>query len=187
MILIPLSSCDYVEVQTQLAALLGLHSTANSRILVTSIASFAAKTNTETAYKQFCEDLYQIGVTEDMTRREKARILDLLKSQSMVCSSHIGGSKARDQGQVLGILGAAYKRFFQDLYHIGVTEDMLPPKEEILDILRSRGMVASSQSSGRNTGDKGQLGCSFSTYAYIQPLTHKQVIILAPKLCHHSG
>ena len=155
MILIFLSSCDYVKVQTQLAALLGFHGTANSRVSVTSIASFAANTNTETAYEQFCKDLYQIGVTEDMVRRKKDIILEILGSQSIVASSQIGGSNARDQNQVLGILGAAYKRFFQDVHHIGVTEDMLPPKEKILGLLRSRGMVASSQSGGSNSGDKG--------------------------------
>ena len=180
-----------MEVQAQLAAL-GLRGTANSRISIASIISFAAKTNTETAYKQFCEDLYQIGVTEDMTRQEKDRILDLLGSQSMVASSQLGGSKARDQGQVLGILEAAYKRFFQDprLYHIGVTEDMLRPKDEILGILKSQGMVASSQSDGSNSGYKGQLleACQvIPLFTYIQPLTYKQIPILAIKLCLHLG
>ena len=174
MILIFLSSCDYVKVQIQLAALLGLHGTANSRVSITSIASFAANTNTntETAYQQFCKDLYQIGVTEDMVRRKKDIILEILRSQSMFSSSQISDSNTRDQNQVLGILGAAYKRFFQDLHHIGVTEDMLPPKEKILGLLRSRGMVASSQSGGSNSGHKGQLPETCCSRFYTCPTTN---------------
>ena len=149
-----------MAVQAQLAALLGLCGTANSRIPITSIVCFAANTDTKTAYKQFCNDLYQIGVTEDMVQGKEDRILEILRSQSMVASSQIRGSNARDQDQVLDILGAAYKRFFQDLHHIGVTEEdmlLLPPKDKILEILRSRGILASNQSGGSNSGYKGQL------------------------------
>lgn len=91
-------SCEYIEVQAQLAAVLGLHST-RSRVSVASIASFAANINTQTAYKQFCRDLYQIGVTEDMICRKENEILEILGSQGMVARSRMGGSNAGDQGQ----------------------------------------------------------------------------------------
>ena len=153
LVLIFLSSCDYLEVQTQLATLLGLHGTANPRISITSIASFAANT-TETAYEQFCKDLYQVGVTEDMLRRKEDRILEILRSQGMVASSRIGGSFVREQDQLV----TAHKELCQDLYRIGITEVQVT---KILGILRSRGMIrgmiAGSQSGGRNTEGKGQL------------------------------
>ena len=165
--------------QAQLNALLGLHGTANSRISITSIASFAANT-TETAYEQFCKDLYQVGVTEDMLRWKEDRILDILRSQGMVASREVGHSNVRKQ------LETAHLELCQDLYQAGVTEVMLP---NILRILRSRGMIrgmiAGSQSGGRNTGDKGQLGCSLMMC--VQLLTCKQIPILALKLCLHLG
>ena len=99
-IFILLFSCEYIEVQAQLAAVLGLHST-RSRVSVASIASFAANINTQTAYKQFCRDLYQIGVTEDMICRKENEILEILGSQGMVARSRMGGSNAGDQGQLL--------------------------------------------------------------------------------------
>ena len=151
-ILILLSSCEYKEVQVRLAALFGLH--ADSRISVTSIASFAANTNTEMAYKQFCEELYQIGVTEDMILQNKDKILEILRSQGMVASSQLDSSKVEDNKDQE--LEMAYKEFCLNLQQSGVTEDMLLPKAKILEILRSRSMVASSQTGGsRNIGDGG--------------------------------
>ena len=141
-----LSSCEYNEVQARLAALLGLHGT-NSRIPVASIASFAANTNPEIAYKQFCKDLYQIGVTEEIIQQKEDQILEILeilRSQVMVTSSPIDNTEDEDQA-----LETAYKEFCENLRHTGVTEDMLLPKDKILEILRSRSVVA------KNTGDEG--------------------------------
>ena len=148
--LIFLSSCDYIKVQAQLAALIGLDGT-NSEISITSIASFAANTNTESAYQQFCKDLHQFGATEDMIREKQDQILEILRSQDMVASSRIGGSgdqdqdhdqddqDDQDQDQALEI---AYKGFCESMHQIGMTEDMILPKNQILEILRSRSVVA---------------------------------------------
>ena len=129
-----------------MTAILGLHGT-NSGISVTSIASFAAtaSTNTDAAYRQLCQDLDRVGVAEDVMLQKEDKILEILRSQGMtvaIASSEI------DQ-----VLETAYKEFCKDLYQIGVTEDTMPPKDKILKLLRSRGMVASSPRG--NTGNKG--------------------------------
>ena len=122
-----------------------------------------------------------------MKRQKGGEILDILRSQGMVASSEIGGSKSGGQDQVLE---TAYKQFREDLYQMGITEALMPPKDEILKILRSRG-ISSSQSggssdiSGDSIGDQGQLleaGCSILTslvdgrrdhiLTYFQPLTY---------------
>ena len=160
-ILIFLSSCKYLEVQAQLASLLGLHGTANPGIPITSIVSLSANT-TETAYKQFCDDLYRIGVTEDTVRQKEDEILEILRSQGMVSSSQIGD---RGIGGKDHVLEAAYKSYCEDLYRMGFTDDMiLPLKDQILGILRSRGMVARSNTGG-SIEDKGQfLEAGFSFF-----------------------
>ena len=159
-----LSSCEYAAVQAQLATLLGLGTNSESRIPVTPIAAFAANadTATETASKQFCEYLHQkIGVTEDIIRQKKDKILQILRSQSMIARSQTGGSKVGDQDRILDqILETAYKEFYDNLSRLGVTVGMLPPKDNVLKVLRSRGVAASSESSGRSTEDNGQSGCS---------------------------
>ena len=143
-----LSSYEYKEVQEQLAALLSFH----SRISVSAIASFAANSNTEMAYMQFCKDLYRIGVTEDIVQQKGDKILAILRSQRMVASSQIGDSDIGDKDQ---ILEKAYKKYCNNLYKIGFTDKMiLQQKDEILGILRSQGMVASSKTSGSNTRGK---------------------------------
>lgn len=53
------------------------------------------------------------------------------------------------------ILETAYKQFCEELFHIGVTEDLIPPKYKVLGILRSRAKVASPQGGGGNNGNKG--------------------------------
>ena len=63
------------------------------------------------------------------------------------------GSDIEDQDVVLE---TACKQFREDLHRMGVTEAFMPPKDEILRILRSRGIVSSSQTgSCNNIGDKG--------------------------------
>ena len=131
-----------------MTALLGLHET-SSRISVTSIAACAADTNTEIAYKQFQKELHQIGVPEALLQKNDDEIRKILKSQGMVASSQIG---SRDTGEKDQVLEAAYKEYCEDLYRGGFTDDMIPPKDKILRLLRSRGVVASSRS---GAGDKG--------------------------------
>ena len=152
-ILIFLSSCEYVVVQTQLAVLLGLHGT-NTRIPVNSIATFAANSNLEIASKQFCEDLCQIGITEEIIRQKEDEILEILRSQGMVSSQIVASDRDEDR-----VLEMAYKQFCEELFQIGVTKALIPPKYKVLGILRSRSKVASCQSGGGNMGDKGYLGC----------------------------
>ena len=139
-----------------MATLLHFHST---RIPVSSIATFAANPDIEEAYKQFGEGLNQIGVTEDMIRQKEDKILEILRSQDMVASSPIGGSDTRDKDQVLE---TAYHEYCSDLYRMGFTKNLIPPKAAILEILRSRGVVASGAGvvSASNTEEKGRLGSS---------------------------
>ena len=147
-----------MEVQAQLSALLGLHGTANSGMSITSIASFAANTDPETAYQQFCDGLYRIGVAKDMVQQNKDKILEILRSQGMVTTIQIGGSESiEDKDQVLE---AAYEEYCKDLYRIGFTDDMiLQQKDRILGILRSRGMDTSSKPKvkGKNSSSSKNL------------------------------
>lgn len=151
------SSCEYIEVQAQLTSLLGLHGTSPG-ISVTSIAAFAANINPDTAYSQLCKDLERVGVTEDVIYQKEDKILQILKSQSMVSSNEIDDSNIEDRDQVDEVLETAYKQFCEDLNQVGVTKDSMPPKDNVLELLRSRGMVASSQISGSsNIEEEGQL------------------------------
>ena len=187
-ILIFQSSCEYTKVQAQLVVLLGPHGT-NSRIPVTPIASFAANTNTEAAYKQFCNDLSQprhtekctrvltlkkkkkndlsqLGVTENIIWQKEDKIREILKSQGMVGRSQIDDNNVGDQDQ----LETAYQELCKELYQIGITKDLIPPKDRVLGILRSRRMVASGQSDGSDIGDTGQL--PEQVFHFLHPSNH---------------
>ena len=87
--------------QARLTDVLGLHST-SSRISVTSIVSFTENINTREAYKQFCRNLYQIGVTEDMIRLKEKEILKILRPENMAASSQISSGNIGGQRQLLG-------------------------------------------------------------------------------------
>lgn len=87
--------------RTQLNSVLGLHRT-SSRVSVTSIASFAETADTTNAYRRFCENLYQSGVTEDMVRQKEKEILEILRPQRVVASSQVENSNIGDQSQLLG-------------------------------------------------------------------------------------
>ena len=152
------SSCEYFEVQARLAAVLGLHGT-NSQISVTSIASLAANTNTNTAYRQFCKDLGRAGVTEDVIRQKEDKVLQILRSQGIVAGSENSGSNIGDQ--VDEVLEAAYKQFCEDLHQVGIAEASMPAKDKVLELLRSRGMASSSKIGGSSDiGDEGQVPSS---------------------------
>ena len=94
-------SYEYIETRVRLTVILGLHHT-TERISLTSIASFAMNPNTLAAYNRFCEDLYQIGVTEEMILLKEKEILVLLKSQGMVAGDQIDGKNIQDQSRLLG-------------------------------------------------------------------------------------
>ena len=83
-------------------------------------------------------------------------ILDALRSQRMIASSEIGGSDigGSDIEDKDEVLERAFKKYCQDLYRLGFTDNMiLLVKDQILGILRSRGMVTSTS----NIKGKGQL------------------------------
>ena len=82
--------------QSQLNNILGLHRT-GSRVSIDSITSFAGSTNTKTAFKKFCQNLYQIGVRADTIRVKESEILDIFKPQNMAVH---GGSSIADQDQL---------------------------------------------------------------------------------------
>lgn len=78
-----------------LLPILGRHYTSSTTpaIPIASIASFTANKNKVVAYQQFCRDLTQIGVTEDMIEQNGNKIFHALKSQEIV------GTYIRDRGQ----------------------------------------------------------------------------------------
>ena len=86
--------------QARLTDVLGLHRT-NSRVSIDSITSFAGSINTKKAYKKFCKNLFQIGVTSEMISEKEKEILDIFNAQSTATSSQIGDSgDIADQNQV---------------------------------------------------------------------------------------
>lgn len=52
------------------------------------------------AYKKFCADLHQIGVTEDIIQQKENEILAALRSHGMLTGNHFGGIEIEDQGQL---------------------------------------------------------------------------------------
>ena len=63
-----------------------------------SIASFAEDTNTPKAYKQFCKELHEVGITEDLICQKEPEILEILGSENMFADSQIGGSHLSGAG-----------------------------------------------------------------------------------------
>ena len=70
-----------------------------------SIASFISDTNTRNAYKTFCKDLYEMGITEDIIHQKKRQILEILRSGDRVVGSQSGGSNIGGQRQLRGTAG----------------------------------------------------------------------------------
>ena len=93
-------SYEYIETRARLTVILGLHHTTEG-ISLTSIAAFAMNPNTLAAYKQLCEGLHQIGVTEEMLHLKEKEILACLKSQGMVAGDQIRGKNIQDQSRLL--------------------------------------------------------------------------------------
>ena len=86
-----------------------------------------------------------------MIQQNEDKILEILRSQGMVAKSPIEIDETGDQDQDPA-LEKAYQEFCENLYQIGGTEDMILPKEKVLEILKSREVVTSSI-----IGDEGQL------------------------------
>ena len=85
--------------QAQLNNLLGLYRT-NSSVSIHSITSFAGSANTNKAYKEFCQNLFQIGVTADMVRQKKSEILNIFKPQNIAISRQIDDSNIVNEGHI---------------------------------------------------------------------------------------
>lgn len=64
---------------------LGLHRI-NS---VVTLDSIEQDEDTRKAYRQFCKNLHQIGVTEDMIRQKENEVLGIFRSPSMAVNSTI--------------------------------------------------------------------------------------------------
>ena len=54
----------------------------------------------ETAYKEYCKDLYRIGFTDDMILQQKDKILGILRSRGAVSQTG-GSSEIGDKGRLL--------------------------------------------------------------------------------------
>ena len=96
-------SCEYLEAQVQLNAVLNISS--HSGISMTSIASFAANPNIHEAYKQACQDVYQNGVKRATVRQNEEKILEILRSQGMMASKC---RNAGDRGQSMQAVPYTY-------------------------------------------------------------------------------
>lgn len=85
--------------QGQLNDILGLHRTA-SRVSMDSITSFAGSVNFKKAYKKFCKNLFQVGVTAEMINQKEREILNIFKSNSSAISLLIPDDPNADQSQL---------------------------------------------------------------------------------------
>ena len=86
------------EVEERLAGVLGLHHT-TSRSSTTSFAG------SETAYKQFCKNLFQMGVTPEMITQSEGEIRHIFNAPQDAAIGDEGndGGNIADQSQVLGV------------------------------------------------------------------------------------
>ena len=82
--------------QAQLNSILGLHRT-TSRVSIDSITSFAGSTKTKSAFKKFCQNLYQMGVRADMIKEKEGEILNIFKPQNTVSTGQIDVGNIADQ------------------------------------------------------------------------------------------
>ena len=71
------------DLQARIAGVLGLQRTTSR----TSITSFAGSINTKKAYKRFCKNLFQTGVTSEMITQKEGEILNMLNQPQDTASS----------------------------------------------------------------------------------------------------
>ena len=102
MLIYPYLSC---EIQIQLTKVFDLYH-ATSRVSLNSISSFIGSSNTKEACTEFCQGLYQIGVTADMISQNERAIHNIFKSQVTAISSQIDGVTVQDKSQ-LPIIGGS--------------------------------------------------------------------------------
>ena len=82
--------------QARLTDVLGLHRT-NSTVSVDSISSFAGSINTKKAFRKFCKDLFEIGVTKEMISQKEGEIRNIFQPQNPATSSQVD-----DDSSILG-------------------------------------------------------------------------------------
>ena len=85
--------------QDQIAGVLGLHRTTTR----SSITSFAGSINTKKAYKRFCKNLFQMGVTSEMIAQKEGEILNIFNEPQDTATGDEGNNSA-DQSQVLEVI-----------------------------------------------------------------------------------
>ena len=82
--------------------ILGLHRTTSR----SSITSFAGSINTKMAYKRFCKNLFQIGVTSEMIAQKEGEILNIFNQPQVTATGGGEGSDSgniANEGQLLGV------------------------------------------------------------------------------------
>ena len=82
--------------EAKLNEVLGLHRT-TSTVPIDSITSFAESIKTEKAFKQFCRNLYECGVTAKLLSQNESEFLNILNSPNTASNIH------RDQSQLLPV------------------------------------------------------------------------------------
>ena len=85
--------------QARLTDVLGLKHT-NSTVSLDSITSFAGSINTKKAYKEFCKNLSQIGVTREMISQKEEEILNIFKTQNTTTNGQIDDDNSTGQGKL---------------------------------------------------------------------------------------
>ena len=81
--------------QDQIAGVLGLHRPASR----SSVTSFAGSINTKKAYKRFCKNLFQMGVTPEMIAQKEGDILNIFNEPQDTAAS----DDSAGQSQVLDV------------------------------------------------------------------------------------
>ena len=85
--------------QARLTDVLGLHHT-TSRVSIDSIASFSTNPNTKEAFKKFCKNLHQIGVTAEIISQKESEILNILKAPNPTNGGQIDASASANQSRL---------------------------------------------------------------------------------------
>ena len=98
MLISPYFSCESREIREMQERILGLHRTTSR----SSITSFAPSINTKMAYKRFCKNLFQMGVTSEMITQKEGEILNML-NQPQDTTTGDDGDNIDNQSQPLKV------------------------------------------------------------------------------------
>ena len=112
MLISPYLSCETREIremQEQILGLgLGLHRTTSR----SSITSFAGSIRTKMAYKRFCKNLFQMGVTSEIIAQKEGDILNMLNQPQDTAISG-GGNSSGNSAQLITV---SYCYFFPEWF-----------------------------------------------------------------------